>query len=762
MQYRFESPQPGGAKPASSGGKKPAKPPRKAKKVRKRHPLLRALFYLFAVGAMASLFLATYVVLYGINFVGGERAIVLEDYKFQQDKTTIVYAYTDAKKTKAVEIARLHGEENRIWVPLTNIPDDMKNAFVALEDKRFWSHNGVDWFRTLSSATAYKMSQGGSTLTQQLIKNLTNEKDVTVVRKVTEILTALNLERNYSKADVLETYLNTVYMGNGCYGIQTASETYFGKDVAELTLAECAALSTITNAPTTYDPLVNPDNVKKRQLVCLNEMLAQGLIGQEEYDKAKDEKLVYTNTKGYKPKTETSAPAGSDQITSTFVDYVIEDVKKGLMEQQNYTATQAMDAIYYKGLKIYTTMDAAAQKAAEKVYLEKAGVPSNDAKQGVQGSMTMMDYEGRIVAMVGQLGKKTGSRSLNRATTLRQPGSTFKPLGAYSPAIDNNLIYWSKLYLDYAFNMGSATGMFPHNYDGRLGSNKYVTVQYALRESLNTVPARIIMYDLGLEKSYNWLTKNLHFTTLSADVDRYSLSALSIGGGENGVSTLEMCAAYATIGNLGKYYKPYSYYKVVQTKEDEEIVLLQSKSEAEQAMKPETAELTRRILQTINRSPYKLDATTNKYESFMKTGTTTGYKDRWFALGFPKYVAVMWYGFDTPKQTTLASYNPAGWLGFSTFKAISSAFPKDGTKFANTGNLVQKSYCTQTGLLATSACPSKGTGWYIKSALPGTCTAHSAAGNAADSIADAADSIAGAAIDAAGAIAGAIADALPH
>ena len=261
MQYRFGKESNANNGDQMSGHKKT--------RVHKRRPWLSALIYIFLVMFTTSLFLGSYVMVNAVQFVSGEKAILLEDYKIQQAKTSIIYAYPDNDPSKTpVEVARLHGEENRIWVPLTNIPDYLQNAFIALEDKRFWKHHGVDWIRTIASATAYRMSQGGSTITQQLIKNLTDEKDVTIVRKIREILSALNLERHYSKIDLLETYMNTVYMGNGCYGVQTASETYFGKNVSQLTLAESAALATITNEPTTYDPLRNPENTKSRQEVC--------------------------------------------------------------------------------------------------------------------------------------------------------------------------------------------------------------------------------------------------------------------------------------------------------------------------------------------------------------------------------------------------------------------------------------------------------------------------------------------------------------
>jgi len=722
MKYRFETPpsgNPGGGKRAPAKRGAPASRVYRKTRHRKKRPFLMAVLYVFALGMLTSLFLGSYVMINSLQFIGGEKAMVLEEYMFQQDKTTIIYAYKDAKKKEAVPIARLHGEENRIWVPLANIPVNLQNAFIALEDKRFYSHQGVDWRRTISSATYYRMSQGGSTLTQQLIKNLTNEKDVTVVRKINEIRTALNLEKNYEKEDILEAYLNTAYMGNGCYGIQTASETYFGKNVQDLNLAECALISTITNEPTTYDPLRNPDKAKARQMVCLGNMLEQGLIKQEEYDKASKKKLVYTNSKGYKPsKSNTAVTAGNDEITSNFVDFVIEDVKKGLMTEYGYTAEQAINAIYYKGLKIYTTMDMEAQKAAEQTFKEKKGLPAADVKKGVQASITMMDYEGHVVAMVGQLGEKPGSRSLNRATTLRQPGSTFKPLGTYSVGIENNLVYWSKTYQDRA-PLTLAGKPWPQNFNGSYGSGGWVTAQYALRESLNTIPVNIVVNEVGLETSYKWLTENLHFTSLNADIDRYSPSALALGGMDTGVSTLEMCAAYATIGNNGKYYKPTSYFKVIQTKDDEDIILLESGTKSERAMKPETAELTRRILQTISRGAYTMPKSTSRFNTFMKTGTTTGRKDRWFALGFPKYVAVMWYGFDTPAQTTEPGFNPAGKLGFDTFNKISASFPdKD---FKSTGKLFQRAYCTQTGLLASASCK-KGYGWYTPFLVPATCS----------------------------------------
>ncbi|MCL2023296.1 MAG: transglycosylase domain-containing protein, partial [Oscillospiraceae bacterium] len=327
MKYNFDDGGAGKKKPApkksaavkkttATAAVKPANTRRR--RTQKRHPALKLILMSMVVAAFAAIFVGGYVFFSSAQYVLGSQIMQLEEYKFAQARTTIIYAYQDhANRKKPVEIARLHGEENRIWVPYANIPDNVKNAFVALEDKRYFDHSGVDWIRTVGSATKYKMSQGGSTITQQLIKNLTGEKEVTIVRKIREILIALNMERFYSKEEILETYLNTVYMGNGTYGLYTATEVYFGKPMKDLTIAEAAVLSVITNAPTTYDPLRNPENVKRRQMVALKAMLEQGYITQKQYDKAAKQKLVYTNSKGYKPSNSTSVTVTKGEVTSS-------------------------------------------------------------------------------------------------------------------------------------------------------------------------------------------------------------------------------------------------------------------------------------------------------------------------------------------------------------------------------------------------------------------------------------------------------------
>ena len=275
----------------TSSKKKNKKPNKKAGRI-----ALLVILCVLVVGMLTTAIIGGYVFFNIVSFAHGEIAINLDDYKANQNQTSFVYAYDS--NNELVEMAQLHGEENRIWVDFDKMPENLRNAFVCLEDKRFKKHHGVDWLRTFGAATGLS-SGGGSTITQQLVKNLTNDKEVTVVRKFKEIERALNLEQHYSKDAILEAYLNTLYLGNGCYGVQTASETYFGKDVSELNLAECATLAVITKAPTTYNPLLNPESNKKRQELCLKYMLEEKAISKEEYEEAVNYKLVFTNSEGY-------------------------------------------------------------------------------------------------------------------------------------------------------------------------------------------------------------------------------------------------------------------------------------------------------------------------------------------------------------------------------------------------------------------------------------------------------------------------------
>lgn len=558
-----------------------------SKSVKKRKPLkdrkvLLTFLSLFFTFLMIGVICCSYVLHNVIKTVNGESLIDLDFYKQNQDQTTIIYAYDE--NGSPVEFVRVHGSENRVWVESENMSEWLGKAFVALEDKRFEKHKGVDWIRTIGGVTKSRFQQGGSTITQQLIKNLTGENGRTINRKYNEIISALNLEKHYDKPTILEAYLNTIYLGEGCYGVKTAAEKYFGKDVKDLNLAECACIAAITQSPGIYDPLmysmtekVSEDqsmSLKDRQVMCLNMMLEQGLITKEQCNEAINYELVFTNSDDYVPAeiTVNKEIAGENEVWSYYIDYVISSVIEDL-RATGYSNYEATRMLYSGGLRIYSAVDLKIQDIVEDVYVNRISFPTeavSDPKDASQSAITIMDYSGRVVAICGGAGEKTENRSNNRAVSaVRQPGSSIKPLTIYAPAIEENFITWSSKIKNYGIMWDG--DIWPQNYGGDKGSpNSYVTAQYALSISYNTVPTQILMM-MGFEKSYNFVTDKFHISTLS-EQDAFTPSPLATGGSEGGTTTLEMAAAFATFGNGGKYYKPYCYYEVTDSS-GENIIL---------------------------------------------------------------------------------------------------------------------------------------------------------------------------------------------
>lgn len=719
---------------------KPAKTHNVKKHTRNKKKMSKPLTALLAIlitGVVTVAIVGIYFLIFAVSFVNGEPKINLEEYKQNQDQTTFIYA--KGEDGKDIEINRLHGEQNRIWVDYNDtnpeesvIPKNLANAYIALEDKRFRKHNGVDWSRTISASIKNvllkdKNPTGGSTLTQQLIKNLTGENKRILNRKFYEILAALNLEKNVSKEAILEAYMNTIYMSHGCYGVQTASEKYFGKNVQDLNLAECASLAAITKAPSANDPLKNPEKNRIRQEYCLDMMLQEEMITQEEYDEAMAYKMVFTNSEDFvaSDDLESSKNQSQNKIQSYYVDFVIQSVIKDLMNQYGMSKSQASSMIYSGGLRIYSAVDLNVQEAMESIYVNEANFPK--PKKGFedrQSAMTIMDYKGRIVGMVGGVGEKTQNRGLNRAAnSVRQPGSSIKPLTIYTPAIENKYVTWSSLVKNYGIDNYYKDGKpGPHNYGGDPGSpTSYVNVQKAICKSYNTVPAQLAK-QMGFKKCFNYATQKFHLSNLVDPTD-INASSMAVGGTHKGVTTLEMAAAYAAFGNGGMYYEPYCYYKVTNSNGD---VLLQKaeEPEGERAMSPETADIMNELLQTVVTDAAG-EATARNYGLknsvlFAKTGTTSEDKDRWFVGGTPYYVGAVWFGCD--KQKSISDYvsgNPAG----KTFDYVMNKVHKSLKKidFKKSSPVEQHYYCTRTGLIAGDNCPSKAMGWYSKNNMPGTC-----------------------------------------
>lgn len=650
-------------KTTAQGGKK-------KQRIKKKHPVaftvFLVLFCIFASCMLTFIIVSSSVLSYVDSSVNGKKIVDLDNYKSSQSQTSILYAY-DAKN-KPVELTRLHGEENRIWVDYDKMPDNLINAFVCLEDKRFFEHSGVDWIRTIGVLIKPSLDgQGGSTITQQLIKNLTNQREVTYSRKFNEIIRALNLEQNYSKKDILEAYLNTVYLGAGAYGVETAAETYFGKTVDKLNLVECATLAGITQWPYKYNPYVNYDDCISRQQDCLYYMHAQGKISDKVYEKALKTKIKLADEKS---STNTSNNEKTD-ILSWYDECVIDQVIADLQSQYGYEYNEAWRMVYYGGLSIYSAEDVRIQNILEDEYETKDSFPyaSKDSYGSYpQSAMTIMDYNGRIVAMVGGTGKKTANRGYNRAMdnrAKRQPGSSIKPLSVYSPAIDQGLVTPSSTILEKAITLNG--DLWPRNFNGDHGSGEYVTVENALVRSLNTVPVRILKEMLGTKTSLEYCNDKFHLNLTARDED---LSPLAVGGTSTGVTTLEMAAAFATFGNGGRYYKPYSYYKVLDR--NGEVLLENTANEPEQAIKAETAKqtlsmLTKAVTQS-NGTGY--GSKISGFQTFAKTGTTSDNYDKWYCGGTPYYVCAVWYGYDFPSNLKTGGTNPAKSIFHGVFERI--------------------------------------------------------------------------------------------
>lgn len=693
---------------------------------------LRILLGFVLVVAVVFIVCFSVIAIYGYSFVHGDPVFNLTEEKYSQNQTSFIYGYdSDGNQ---LELTRLHGEENRIWVNLDDMSPHLKDAFIAIEDQRFEKHHGVDWIRTIGVIVKPSNSgQGGSTITQQLIKNLTDEKDVTIVRKFNEILSALNLERNYSKDEIIEAYLNTIYLSEGCYGVKTAAETYFGKDVSDLNIAECASIAAITQFPGKYDPLRKPENNRQRQLRILEEMLSQGFITQEEYDEAVAYEMVFTNSENYQGSQVSDSESGSNEnkIDSYYVDYVVKTVLEDL-QKMGYTERKAKSLLYGGGLKIYTAVDFDVQNALEDVYENYKRMPD----ETVQGAMVVMNYEGRVLGLVGGTGEYSGSLELNRAfQSYRQPGSSIKPLSVYGPAFEKSLnddsvdIYWSTLIDDRPLKEVDGK-MWPTNEGGGYSGAK-TTIQKGIANSLNTISARTLDM-IGVDYAYDYITNRFHISSLSAADCDYA--PLATGSLTEGVSVLEMTAAYAAFGNGGAYYQPYCYYKI-EDSQGNVLIETDAASTKEQALTESTGWLMNKILQTVMTSGTGRSYKISGVECFGKTGTTTDSKDRWFVGGTPEYVAAVWYGYDMPKEIVYRlSSNPAGTIWETVMNEIYDVKGKNVTEFPEYDGIVQKSYDSSNGLLTNYS--SGNTGWYDVNNLPGYSTRSRSSSSSSSSSSD--------------------------
>ena len=573
--------------------------------------------------------------------------VSLSDY--QLSESSIIYCETSAGEYK--ELATLHGSENRIWVDLEDIPDYLVKALVAIEDHRFYEHKGVDWYRTVGAMftmlTGGDDSFGGSTITQQLIKNLTGNKEVTVQRKLIEIFQALEFEKKYDKDEIIEWYLNAVYFGEGCDGIYTAAQKYFGKEPSQLTLAESASIVGIVNLPTYYSPFYSEENNKERQETVLRRMYELGYISYDEYEEAKNEQLVFTRSDN---------EVADQEIYSYYVEAVIKDVTEDLMEQKGISQDTARQLLYNGGYRVYSCLDPYIQECVDNVYLDVENFPkpyrAND--QQLQSAMVIMDpYTGEVVAMSGGVGEKTGNLVLNRATdALRTPGSSFKPLAVYAPASELGLITPSTLVNDAPREEVemSQNQWYPNNSDFKYRG--IIDIATGVRLSLNTVAAQVLD-KLGLDASTNFLKNKLGITSLVPD--DYNYASLALGELTNGISVLEMAQAYCTFDNSGIFTEARTYSRVTDAAGN---IVLDNQPKTHVAMKSSTATNITSLLFSAANYGTGSESIFSGQAIAGKTGTSSYNWNRWFAGYTPYYVGVVWTGFDQPEQMYVYG-NPA-------------------------------------------------------------------------------------------------------
>ena len=653
--------------------------------------------------------------------------------------------------------------ENRIWVDLEQIPKDLQKAVVAIEDKRFYKHKGVDWHGTARAifSTIFGGSvQGGSTITQQLVKNVTGDNQNTVKRKVMEIYRAQEMEKRYEKDEILEAYLNEVYFGYSCYGVVTASLKYFNKDVSELSLAECASLVAITNNPSLYDPLQTDwglENNRTRQLLVLGAMLEQGKIDQAAYDAAKEENVVFSN--GYtilggrvdvdtSKKDDTDTDGGDEQpeeetktatsSQSYFTDAVIEDVAAALVEKYGLTDStnpvtgkvttafdQGVNMVYGKGYKIYTTQNPDYQKIAEEVCTDTSNLPytstytnsyGDKETEQLQVGMTIVDpYTGYVVAMVGGAGVKQYDRGWNWATSARQCGSAIKPISVYAPALDDGTINGASTIDDYPVMVLNGSP-YPKNANGRyMGLTPLHT---AIARSTNTCAVRVVQ-EYGTSRSYDFMTNKLGFTTLTSQ-DAQQVGNMGLGGLDRGVTTEEMAAAFAAFANEGIYTAPRTFVRV---EDADGNVILENEAKSSVAMKDTTAALMNSLLQEVVTAGTGGEGRISGMHVAGKTGTTNNDQDRYFVGYTPYYSCAVWVGY-VHNQRIVASGNPAASMWQKVMSRIHADLPdKD---FFSCSGLTYVKVCADSGLLATDSCAEDCRGSRVYSALVAADNAPSA------------------------------------
>lgn len=644
-----------------------------------------------------------------------------------KDLTTRV-GYLDADgKYVDLPSESLSAGEKRSWVKYSDFNEYIADAFVVIEDKRFEQHKGVDWLSTIKVTIQYFTGQGmrgASTITQQVIKNVTENDDVTIQRKAQEILKALNLEKKYDKTEILEMYLNSIYLSQGCYGVGAAAYTYFGKEVKDLTLIESAALACITQYPYYYDPIINPQhNAEKRNLV-LKYMYDQGKITQEEFLSAYEKELVLKVSGDDDEDTSAS-------VHSWYTDAAQQEAVRLLRDKFGYSARIAEKALLTGGYTIVTALDPDIQAIVEDYYENAEWEKHDNSPIQPNSSCVIIDHSnGNVVALVGSRGRKTVNLGLNYATQTRRPsGSSIKPISVYGPGIEANAVTWGTVLDDVPINFGTETidpdtgeKVYSNNHGyPKNAPDRYLgltTVHEGVRNSINTISWRSLER-LGLDNSFDFLTNKLHLTTL---IESQTMSngltftdkayaPLAMGEFTWGVVVKEMVAAYQIFANEGIFNDERIVLKIL---DNDGNVIVDNEKKSEVVISAQTATITTKLLQDVvaTGTAYKITLKKN-VDCAGKTGTSESNNDKWFIGYTPYYVCGVWFGYSMPRSlnkfNSVSSAPVLAWDAIMTKvmqKYVDAA--KNGgeplKKFVDAPGLVQVEYCIDSGKLPTDAC----------------------------------------------------------
>ena len=630
---------------------------------------------------------------------------------------------------------RLHGVSNQIWASYSDMPSYLWQAFVAIEDKRFPEHSGVDFITTGKAVFAYFLKganmAGGSTITQQLVKTITGDDDVTPQRKIQEIMRAFKLEEKYDKTEILEMYLNSIYLSQGCTGVGAAAYTYFGKEVKDLTLIECAAIAAITQKPTKWDPIQNPEENQLRRDLILREMADQGYLTESEFEAAHKQELVI-NYKGRNNHSEEQEVDTSASVNSWYTDAAIDEAIQLLMKNGGYTYEVASKLIYTGGFQILTAMDPFVQETLDEFYENAENFPTVDNSPiQPESSFVIIDPRtGDVLGLRGARGEKTGNRLLNYATkTTRSPGSSIKPLSIYGPALEAGIITYGSITDDTPANFGEPTygssgqvtgytdrDGYPDNYSKN--HRGLTTTQYAVTHSLNTIPVKILQ-KLTIEKSFDFLKNKLQMYSLidyrelagGTSITDKNVSALALGGMNYGVTVLEITAAYSAFANNGVYNKPRIVLKILDSQGN---VLINNEEESTIVMSEQNASIMTKLLQNVVVSGTANAITVDNIVNVAgKTGTTTADNDRWFIGYTPYYIGGVWFGYAMPSSLNKfsASVSPSVVIWDKVMTILHEKKIKEVTEsgyglssFVLAQGVTTAVYCVDSGKLMTDAC----------------------------------------------------------